>query len=381
VANLSDVSIRALPTPEKGQKLYCDGAVEGLYVRVSQGGSKTFVLVLGSERRFTTIGRYGDVTLADARTAARKVRAGRTLGRILPTPMSLSEAREQYLSQLDVRVNTRAYYERNLKRLKGSKLSDITPSEINRILDALSRSSRDQALASLRAFFKWCIRRHYLEKSPCESMSLSPLRSRSRVLADDELRHLWEATEQPTVYNRIVRTLALCGQRPRETAAFHATWMKGGEITIPPEVAKNGREHTFPVGVLALSIIRASQRDGLFFPARAKAKTAFKGWSKSKRKLDKKLADKVGPWQLRDLRRTFRTIHARIKTPPHIAERLINHVSSTPELQRIYDRYEYMDEMRTAVENYERFFQTLIAPIAMRNAAIIDQKSATAKAA
>jgi integrase len=369
VANLSDVSIRALPAPDKGQKLYPDGAVEGLYVRVSQGGSKTFVLVLGKERRFTTLGRHGDVSLADARIAARKLRAERTLGRVLPAPMSLSEAREQYLAQLDVRPNTRAYYERNVNRLKGSKVSYTTPTEINRILDALSRSSRDQALASLRAFFKWCVRRHYLEKSPCESMSLSPLKSRSRVLADDELRYLWEATEEPSVYNRIVRTLMLCGQRPRETAAFEATWLKDNEITIPPEVAKNGREHTFPAGQVAMSVIRGSQRDGLFFPARGKATRPFKGWSKGKRQLDNTLGGNVAPWQLRDLRRTFRTIHARIKTPPHIAERLINHVSSTSELQRIYDRYEYMDEMRAAVTAYEAFLMSVVAPVAMSNAA------------
>jgi hypothetical protein len=363
---ITDFSIKNLPIPPSGQVTY-DDAASPLKVRVSQGGTKTFLVLLGSGRRYT-IGRYGEVTLADARAAARKLRAEKTLGKILPSTVPLAQARSEYLADIDIRPNTRAYYERFLDKLSG-RLSDQTPRDIHRILDQLGRSAKVQGLATYRAFFNWCIRRHYLDQNPCARMEQGKSRSRSRVLSDEELLHLWGATEKPTVYNRIVRTLMLCGQRPRETAAFHATWMKGAEITIPPEVAKNGREHTFPVGELASSIIRTSQRDGLFFPARGKAKTPFKGWSKSKRKLDKRLAGKVGPWQLRDLRRTFRTIHARLKTPPHIAERLINHVSSTPEIQRIYDRYEYMDEMRTAVDNYDRFFQAIIAPVAMRNAA------------
>jgi hypothetical protein len=41
-----------------------------LRLRISQGGSKTFVVSLGRGRRYT-IGRYGDVSLSDAREAAR----------------------------------------------------------------------------------------------------------------------------------------------------------------------------------------------------------------------------------------------------------------------------------------------------------------------
>jgi hypothetical protein len=43
-------------------------------------------------------------------------------------------------------------------------------------------------------------------------------------------------------------------------------------------------------------------------------------------------------------------------------QRLINHVSSTSDVQKIYDRYKYMPEMRQAVEKYEAFFLSLVAP-------------------
>jgi hypothetical protein len=68
----------------------------------------------------------------------------------------------------------------------------------------------------------------------------------------------------------------------------------------------------------------------------------------------------VQPFQLRDLRRTYRTIHGRIGTPPHIAERLINHISSTSELERTYDRWAYLPDMRMAVLAFENHLSEIV---------------------
>lgn len=59
---------------------------------------------------------------------------------------------------------------------------------------------------------------------------------------------------------------------------------------------------------------------------------------------------------MHDLRRTFATIHASIGTPPHITDRLLNHLSGSRTLSpiaKIYNRYSYLKEMRTALEKYE----------------------------
>ncbi len=77
---LTDVSIRAFKPPENGQITYWDRPVG---VRVSQGGSKTFIVLIGSGRR-QTIGRYPDISLSEARTAAKRILAERTLGRHQP---------------------------------------------------------------------------------------------------------------------------------------------------------------------------------------------------------------------------------------------------------------------------------------------------------
>src|ERR1043166_5825814 len=92
----TDLAVRNLPIPETGQVTYSD---EGspLKIRVSQGGTKTFFVTLDGTGTRHVIGRYGEVTLADARIASRRLRAERTLGRIIPTAKSLAEARKEYL--------------------------------------------------------------------------------------------------------------------------------------------------------------------------------------------------------------------------------------------------------------------------------------------
>jgi integrase len=78
-------------------------------------------------------------------------------------------------------------------------------------------------------------------------------------------------------------------------------------------------------------------------------------WAKGKRELDAKYAGQVAPYTLHDLRRTFATNLAALGTPPHITERLLNHVSGTISgVAEIYNRYAYMDEMRVAVRAWEK---------------------------
>src|SRR4051795_12269026 len=95
---LTDRGIAALPIPDKGQKLYSDETLPGFGIRVSQGGSKTFVLTTGANRDRVTLGRYGIVSLAAARDKARTILAERTLGISKPTSPSLTAVIEEYVA-------------------------------------------------------------------------------------------------------------------------------------------------------------------------------------------------------------------------------------------------------------------------------------------
>jgi integrase len=325
---LTDLTLKNLPIPACGQVTYRD-EVSPLSVRVSQGGGKTFFVTLDGSGRRHTLGRYGEITLAQAREAARLLRAQKTLGRIIPRSVSFGEARREYLDGISVRANTKTYYERNLERLRASKLQDITPRDINLILDSLGPTSRAQALRSYTAFFNWCIRRHYLDTSPCARMEAGQSTSRSRVLTDHEIKSLWTATQtMGGHFGAIVQLLLLTGQRRGEIAALRADYISNDTCTLPKELTKNARSHTFPLGTLATALLKEAPSFGLVFPARGKPKTPFNGWSKSKAALD--ALSGVTNWTLHDLRRTYATNLAKLGVPVHVVEKLLNHVSGKP---------------------------------------------------
>ena len=362
---LTDLSLKNLAAPQHGQLTYDD---EGspLKVRVSQGGAKTFIVLIGSVRRHT-IGRYGDITLQQARAAAVRLKAEKTLGRTFPEIISLEAARTEYLSQITVRPNTREYYVRHLAKLRGPKLTYITPRDIHRILDPLPPPTRTQALASFRPFFNWCIERSYLDRSLSERLTAQPGPARDRVLSAQELKLLWEATAEPKPYNGIVRVLILTGQRKGEIAALQTAWIKDATITLPKEITKNAREHVLPIGCMCASELSrnsttTNSQAGYIFSERASTGAPFSGWSKSKIALDKKLGDKIAPWTLHDLRRTFATNLAALGTPIHVTEKLLNYVSGTVSgVAAIYNRHAYMDEMRAAIDAWEKRLSFILA--------------------
>ena len=186
------MTVKTASVPTSGRTtLWDDGSPLG--VRITSNGAKTFIVMIGSGRRHT-IGRYGGITLAEARAAAQRIRAEKTLGRIFPEAITLSSARDLYLSQIKVRQATREYYVRHLGKLSG-QLVDITARDINYILDPLPPAARTQALALFRPFFKWCVRRNYLTRSPCELLTTQQQTARDRVLTDDEVRAIWHAAE------------------------------------------------------------------------------------------------------------------------------------------------------------------------------------------
>src|SRR5690242_10514186 len=115
---LTDITIRSLQPPESGQKTYWDDAVPGFGVRVSQGGSKTFVLVHGVNRERTTIGRYPILSLADACGKAKEILAKRLLGNDDANSITFGEALPIFLEAVAKRnkARTLADYRRLLTR-------------------------------------------------------------------------------------------------------------------------------------------------------------------------------------------------------------------------------------------------------------------------
>src|SRR3977135_1431057 len=94
---LTELGIKAAHPPAQGTFTIWDGSLKNFGIRISQGGTKSFVLLIGSGRR-QTIGRYPTITLAQARDKAKTMLAERTLGRHQPRSITWDAARDQYLA-------------------------------------------------------------------------------------------------------------------------------------------------------------------------------------------------------------------------------------------------------------------------------------------
>lgn len=370
---LNDASLRALKRPEKGQEDYWDSNLPGFGCRVSQGGSKTFLLK--RQNRRITLGRYPIISLQDARDEAKRLLAEFTLGRLRPQSLPYAEAVKLFLADKakSARPRTLADYTRSLTRhfpFKG-QLIDVTHVQIAYRLERLKHtpSEHNHARTVAMIFFNWCKNRRYVTDNPVVGISPYERPRRSRVLTDDELKAIWGAcsetsNELPGHFRSIVKLLILLGQRETETASLHVSWvdLDNRTITIPAHVAKNGNEHTFPFAQLASDNLRtfitATAPSGLLFPARGKPDKPFCGWGKAKAALDQRSA--VTGWTLHDIRRTFRTNLGKLGVAPYIAERLVNHISARTDMERTYDLHGYLPEMRQAMELWEEHLSGIV---------------------
>jgi integrase len=283
---LTDLSVRSLKSEARTD--FWDTKIPSFGVRVG-ARSKTFIAKVNNRR--ITIGQY------PATTAVRG------------PDIVLSTAIDLFLAQHCEGYRPRSLAE--ITRLLGKlspfsnkKLTAITTQQVHELVDALPTSEANHLFKAARTLFRFCVRRR-LGPNPIEGLSVpNKERSRARVLSDEELAKVWKACEQsrggcavrsppetmdssaarlvehprlPASYCAIVKLLILTGQRRGEIAALQSSWIKDYKITLPKEIAKNGREHIIPLSSLSASLVASLPlTDQKFvFPARGKTDSPF----------------------------------------------------------------------------------------------------------
>lgn len=302
------------------------------------------------------------MSLAEARARAEGIQAEIALESphtVARPTLKFEDARRMFLADSAQRNKPRTVeeYTRLLHKhfpLIGP-LEEIDRHELVRTLDKLKSTPSEQkhAFVAIRTMMNWCWKRGYIETSPVPPLTFRS-KPRSRVLSDDELRAVWErAGGYGYPFGEIVKLLILTGQRRGEITNLRRSWIEGDVVTIPPEIVKNGREHALPIGGMARSVIEGiPDRTDLFFPSRLNDEKPFNGFSRSKRAFDREIV--IEPYTLHDLRRTFSSVMAKLGTPIHVTEKILNHTSGTISgVAAVYNRHSYQDEMRDALGNYE----------------------------
>lgn len=360
---LTELSVRALKGSDS-YKTYWD-STPGFGVRVGKR-SKTYIILRGRTRERVSIGKVGDITLAEARAEAKRLLS--TSPETKTVTRTFKAAREEFLEEHYREKGTYTKYqvkrvlEKHFKPLETMALPDIDDAIIKRCLDKLSDrpSAQLHAYRYLRTFFGWAARppRRYIKRSPMEGYDPPGTDRRgTRVLTDAELTAVWNACNTPRT--AIFRLLILWGSRNTETCLLEREWASGDVLTIPGRVTKNGRDHGIPILPLAETVLaHAAGNNQYYFAGRfGTGHLSPSSIDKMKREIMK--ASGTSGWQNRDLRRTFRSNMARLKVPRDVCEVLINH--APPVLDEIYDRYDRITEKREALAKYEAFMQSLIA--------------------
>lgn len=345
---LTEISIRALKGSDKYPTYFCDGT-PGFGVRCGLK-KKTYVVVRGRQRERITIGTVGIMSLSEARGEAKRLLSATPVAEA-PQSASVSflKARDAFL---DHYANPRTRYavestlRKHCKPLEGALLVDVTEDDITRCLDRIrAPSARLHTFRYLRAMLRWSQRppRRWIKHSPLEGHEPPGTDRRgTRILTDEELYRIWYCS--PPIF----RLMILWGTRNTETCVLEREWIVDGVLTIPGKHTKNGRDHAIPICPLAEHII-AGPSNQYVFPGRWEGHLTHHALPKLKNEV--MAASGTKDWQLRDIRRTFRSLAARVGVPREIAEVLINH--APPVLDEIYDRYDRIREKREALLKIE----------------------------
>jgi len=447
MAKLTVKQLDALATTDNGSRL-ADGG--GLYGIVRAGPTGASVLFrwryrFGGKLKDFNCGTWPGKSLADIRESRRQAEA------ILKTsadPMAerqaerlkaqadqaeaitIQESRLADIAAQSARMTVKELFERwerlelKTRKDKGSEvrrcfekdvfptLGDIAAEDLKRgtiatTLDAVVVRGAPiiarNLLGDIRQMYGYAIKRGFVENDPTSHLKRDDFGKkveRDRVLSDDEIKLLSKklpnAELQPASIAAIWIMLSTCC---RVGEISQSRWehidLKAGTWWIPPDNAKNGKEHTVNLSEFTKAhfetlkklatgedkklspwVLPASHHDG-HVCKRSLSKQigdrqrGNKEPMKNRTKATQALELPRGKWTPHDLRRTGATLMGSLGVRPDVIEKCLNHVEQN-RLVRIYQRQtlraEQADAWRLLGERLELLTCTTENVILMRHA-------------
>lgn len=369
----------------------------GLYLRISSVGTSSWIVryTVFGKRREMTLGNYPTISLADAYARAVQVKedckndidplAERHRAEI-GVFNTVDDLAKDWLEDCAKRLKhpkiPERVYNKEVKPLIGSlSLEKVTPRDIRAILNKIAKSGRpsiaNDALMYCKQLFRHGIKLDLLTHNPAEPFSVNDAggleKSRSRALNLDELKSVFttfrENSVQFTRENYLATALLLClGVRKGELIA--AKWDEfdlQNKLWMMPEArSKTDAPITIPLTDPVIKWLEElkvrSFGSEYLFPNRRTTKVAkhisHDTLNAAIQKLFKEEKLTVDHFTVHDLRRTFRSLLASEGVPGHIAERCLNH--KLKGVEGIYDRYDYLDERREALERISAKLEQII---------------------
>ena len=244
---LTDAKLRNL---KGADKLYKVADRDGLYVAVTPGGTVSFRYNYNINGRYETltIGRYGQMTLAEARDgliAAKKALAeGKSPARAKARDLlkmrsvdSFDEWAELYLQKYQMADSTRdmrrSVYERDLKDAFGRlKMGEIQSEDLRALCDKIvargAPATAVQVREVVQAIFRYATDKGHAFVNPADAIrpsSIAKFQARDRSLSQDEIKTMYQYLEHVStspIIRLAVKLLLLTMVRKSELT--DATW-------------------------------------------------------------------------------------------------------------------------------------------------------------
>lgn len=214
---LTKTAVDAASPKERDYELR-DTMIPGFLVKVTPAGRKVFMVAYvahNGQRRKPAIGRYGEITVEQARGIAQywlaEVRRGvdpsaeRAAARQAPT---VKELFDQFMTDYSESRNkpstvesNRGYGKRYIIPILGNlKVPDVTRADIAYLMKKMNHSptNANRVLSAVRKMFNmaevWGMRPD--GSNPCRHVPKYPERGKTRLITDGELRKLYEYLER-----------------------------------------------------------------------------------------------------------------------------------------------------------------------------------------
>lgn len=398
-----EVATKAKSSPGR----FADGG--GLYFVVPKSGVPYWMLryTLRSKRKEMTLGKLQDLSLAEARAEAaikmKQIREG------FDPIVAKKRAKQESIQTMDDLFND--WHLGNVKRLKNPypifriytreiapTIGDMPPStvsarDIRHIIKRIAESNRpsiaNNALMYCKQLLNHAVKLDLTSGNPALAFNVNDaggvIKSKERALSWDELEFIFKKFRENlssfTRDNYLACTLLLL-LGVRKSELIEMPWSEldlDQQIwCLPEERSKTGVGMDIPLPDLALECFKELQvrscGSEFVFPSRGRSKKPHMSHTTLNRAIAKLFGSDPGKvnqpenqmgdmeyFTVHDLRRTCRSLLASLGVPGHIAERCLNH--KLQGVEGIYNRYDYFEERKEALELLADRLKPVVKPV------------------
>ena len=376
-------SLNQLKAKNLAEGKYADG--QGLWLVKPERARGKWVLrlVMDGKRREMGLGRWPDVSIAEARDLAtearKKLRAG------LDPIDARAKAKKKKPARLTVKQAVEGCFEAKKAELKRegeagrwmsplavhvlpvigkTAIEDVDQHVLKKVLEPIWHSKADtarKALNRLSLSLKHAAALG-LEVDLQATMKVRALLGKQRHVAehipsmpykDAPAFYRW-LSEQTAAAALPLRFIMLTAARTGEVRYARHSYIDGDVLTLPPEVTKTGREHKIPLTLEAIAVIQgAKPKDDqdLLFPSPT-------GKVLSDATMSRFMEREGLDYRPHGFRATFRTwVEEQTDTPNEVAEAALGHVVEG-EVARAYQRSDRLEKRKELYRMWTFYLST-----------------------